>query len=895
MKNKTNKTYLALLSLTSFLTIVSLSVGAGKSALNTTVNKAAGASLACGVRYLLGQFVTTNTWTFAVDPWLFPVTDRVVTGYVTNRYRVEMKEVDVYKWDYRTIYFEEYEVIKKVKGESVDDKLKLVRVKKRRKIASPADARSPRYVIKSSEKILGTQRKTGKTRTTRVSIPDPSGPLTRRRPIHKRQITDGDGWSTGFLGQNAMVLLALRKSGVSDDNAKLKKLADSLAQAVDGYSPPDGTWDLAWLVAAFSNMHNDNDYKRVREMLINKLLDSQIKKGPARGMWGALCINGEMLGTALVRHHAVVNIFNKKKQRLNPKKQERKIEKLEEDMEGAIEDIGFICKRIAQQGLRFHYVKKLYDLPPFGDRAVRIEGLPYYFYSQDLADIESTSIALYAIREAAENGYLPAKTLRPRRVGGGSRMSWPRPETSSAILARAANAIVALQNKNGTWDEVNIHQPNDYFAKVGMPPLGKDELWVVPASVSLLATAQAYSGLLNAGRSVGLSKLLGRYRAKVIDGDKAWKGVAMTYLRNESALKRPQFFAHCMPYDFFFYLSSIHRRFGGATEQDRDVWEKLAFDLMSDQAAAGAWGGSPMAFKSTSVWRGMEFFAKKEHDEKQKKLSENKRAPFNLAAFWSEWRSKGRTPRNLPFTTTIASTCYSMLFLADGAFPPIGLLTSAQVEAKPSVAMTNAMKLLLKRDGMSLTHLLIGSKHSNLPGGLPLIFADGRLLLADSALATAMKAYLKTSGVLMVDVGARTNLQALEAKLKSFVPGGKIAGLPADAKFLEDFKGPLPTMKCLIKSDGTVCGLLVTSASAHSDVVYRLARQAIHAKYGIRYFLSGGRNSYSHLSSLLSQVERKAASSVKLPSGDPAGRAGSTSSGGGFAAPPRALAEDEVW
>ena len=376
-------------------------------------------------------------------------------------------------------------------------------------------------------------------------VPDANGTIVQTTTQNINPIYDDapDIWTEGLVGQNAMVLLALLKSGVPEDNHVVSQMVKSLNDYVCNYGSPDTTWDLAWLATAFANIHS-NVYKRTGEILISKVLDGQITEGSARGLWGPVCINTTLLSAMIAHEQNLVNELANMKDLLTKSPNSKTYIRNVEEAETRLNWFKAIYKDFTQQGLRFLEVTQNYTIAPIAYRHATVPGLPFYFYNQMLADMESTSLALYAIREAAENGCLPNETIRPMispirtpspilKTSELKRPELPKsakssvssmgigissetrqlipPENTSVILARAAAAISSRQKADGIWDEVNIHQANKSFEALGLSPVKEDALCRLDSSKSLLSTAQAYAALLDAGRSAGLDKMRHRY------------------------------------------------------------------------------------------------------------------------------------------------------------------------------------------------------------------------------------------------------------------------------------------------------------------------------------------------------------------------------------------------
>ncbi|MCK5850934.1 MAG: hypothetical protein KAH23_08465 [Kiritimatiellae bacterium] len=490
------------------------------------------ASLACAREYLLGK-IETNYLHYAAPPY----TTRKIVGWKTNdtysvRYSVKTVDVPVYKKIYET-----YSTVGVGKSHSATAR-KMGKQKKRRVVG---------------RKKVGTRKQKRYTR-------DPKGSVTKQRAMRSGPIYSKgtEQWRHYLPGENALVMLALLKVGVREDDRRLVPLIDALNKYIMDFGIPDQTWNVAWMAAAFANLRGDR-YEKTREQLINRILEGQIADGPSRGMWGPLCINLKLL-PALVAHESALGESIKKIEASLKKgsKSESRLEELER-LKTAVKDFEDVYKPVTQQGLRFDKVESYFLLKedPWDEQKRTTPGLPYYFYNQTMADIESTAVALSAIREIAANGYLPKETTVPDlsfgKKGRRGRNSAIRPQNVSGILARATSAIANLQKTTGRWDQGNMHQPCKAFEALGLPPLAKDErVPPLKSQETPMSTAFGYSCLVNAGEAVGIEKLLGRFGRNLFAGRKVWVEDAVTYLDGKAAW--PKVLGRILaPYDIYGY------------------------------------------------------------------------------------------------------------------------------------------------------------------------------------------------------------------------------------------------------------------------------------------------------------------------------------------------------
>ena len=599
------------------------------------------AALACGVNFLLRR-AETNDAGFVMEP----ARKRAV---VEQRYSVKTIQEPVYEYTY-----ENYETFEYVKGASATDGGKLQKVVRSR----------------------ATGRRQVGTHQVERTVGDTNGTIVTTNVYDTI-------WQSGFLGQNAAALYALRTCGVPETNEGVARLSRTLDNSVTAYGLPDATWDLAWLTAALCRM-SAKDFKNNRDRIINRLLEGQITEGPARGLWGPVCINGELVGAVVAYEQTLNDELAKRRQRLAQAPDSRLIRRRVEEVEFALTRFENVYHDIAQQALRFDAVMAPLAIVPYlssrgCEYPVIARGLPFYIYNQTLADLETTALALFALREAAEHGCLPEKTARPEVSAGQPILP---PQETVAILARAAAAIVSLQKADGTWDEANLNPASAaYKGLATKSPLMKvEKAQELESRRTLLSVAQGFSALQDAGYAVGMSKLVGKYWKNLCLGQEARRSAAAAYLDNQTNAMPVGGLAP--PYELFAKLSGVDRLCGTNEADRRDLWDRLAYRLVMLQQPDGTWGQGAVLLQPSSVWAKQDALYREMHAESQKNTPENKRKPYNPA----DYQSKHRWWSYDGVYVAPLCTVYSLLFLADGlretaAGPATNLLLAATTNA----------------------------------------------------------------------------------------------------------------------------------------------------------------------------------------------------------------------
>lgn len=730
--------------------------------------EAARGSVAIAVDQFL-KLAETNYMGWAIPPQ----TTRRIIRYEERipyevRYREELVQIPVFK----DIY-EEYETFAATGGSSTQAR-ELGRVTRRRRVG---------------RERIGT-------REEKRLVRDPDGPITRTHYRHGKPVyEDGqDFYQAGVLGANAMIYTALRKSGVPQDHPVLNNMLSELKYHIKNHALSDYTWDVAWLTAAFSN-NDEERYDELRQWLIAKLVDGQIVEGPGRGFWGPVCIDTTMLPMMLSYEQRLNEERRAAQESLQERRDDDRRQRRFDEAEFALERYVLGYRFITQQGLRFNDCTSRYNATarPGIVVPVSVAGLPYFYFNQALADMDSTFYALIGIREAYENGYLPAET---KRVMTTDNRPVAPPENPVAVLARMAAALTSRQHPNGQWDECNTHQPITSFLPLGLPRLLPDELFELRSPVTHLSTAQGYASLINAGHVVGLNRLLGRYGREAQLAMQAQHDAARSFLAGQTAGRSFN------PYDFLLALRGIHRHMGGDEEAHRDLWIRLAFKLVFDQNPDGTWG-NPREQGDVFPPSVLEFRmlrAERQHNERERLRNPGEETPFDR----EQWMQRHRWHRRDYMPSAQIRTAMATLFLSDGVRGPIaGFATRPNAQRVLPPVMAKALELLQTRDKVDVTHIMIDE--NTIPQdifGLPVIFVTSDTDFNNKELMNTIREYCDNGGTVVAEMASQAQAQTLRTQLQAFVEGGHTITVPEDAPVFANFMGPIPRLEAIANSSG---------------------------------------------------------------------------------------------
>ncbi|MCG3147099.1 MAG: hypothetical protein PCFJNLEI_00536 [Verrucomicrobiae bacterium] len=438
---------------------------------------------------------------------------------------------------------------------------------------------------------------------TRI-VDDPNGPLVRdvQVPVYERDA--GRRWRYGGLGNNGLAILALRRCGVRGDDPLVVTPAQNLANIVNLYGLPDHLHDLAGLVAGFAVLPGE-EYKKLTEMCASKLMDAQIVSGPATGLWGPVAVSTPMVSAYLKtmmrlgddRKALQLSLQAEQQKKTSSGKPTGKVKSLEEDirrLDTQLQELQSDANRVTQ--LAFKMFDALGQAKHLGlillrhqEQSLGIEALPYVIQNQISADLDSTALAIFALRIAFENGRLPAKTWRPdppKPAGPGVPslvVNFPAPRTSADVLALATKAIAAARKADGLWPEVNIHQPvSDFVWLKSIPQIKPEAFPKLRQPVTLASTVAGAASLANIAMMQS-----GKPRPSALEHpvcQPLLKDMLQgKVLANTNDVVRT-------PFDVLLQSTALCTARGKSLRSDFTTWNEIAGWLADKQNPSGSWG-----------------------------------------------------------------------------------------------------------------------------------------------------------------------------------------------------------------------------------------------------------------------------------------------------------------
>ena len=700
---------------------------------------------------------------------------------ITRRYREEQVEIPVYTYEYETVEV----LVKKRSGQSTDT-VETFQKEKRRKVVG--------------------REQTGTRMVTR-KVHDPEGPIKvdHRRPVYGPG--GPDQWTMNDLGSNALVLFALRRCGLSEDDPLVYRLANNLSNFLLYYGLPDETWDLAWITAAFTTLEGES-YKRWNEKLASKLLDGQIHDGEARGLWGPVSINIPLMtewvpklqdaGTRLVAARAAA------------KGGAEAAVKKEGEVQLEYDRAQEVLRSIAISAMAGPGVESRVTLTSSIGESVIMPGLPHYIYNQTSADLESTALVLFVFQELKKQNALPEKVWRPKDADQSK-------EAPKAILARTAYALAKHQKSKGGWDQINLHQAVKHAGGKhpfpGVP--SKGAFPDLPSRTSLLTYAQGFHGLANIGDIVGLGVLKRRYRSNLTRGLAAYRAAATKMVETFDEEKLVG--GVLSPYECAFHMQEVANSFGLGKERP-DLKAQIAYGLLQRRMKDGSWRHAyPYPYNEaypSSLSSRIETLSPAAPERTPVYEAPHVGPLYQRLRAIEKKKARGRIEYD-----TVVPTAYSMLFLSEEVRPPVVGQMMWSESTNPSGMLSLILKVMQQNHGAvfqrrHVSRPITMDVIANLPGVF--IRGTGNFDPSDSEKA-ALSAYLKSGGLLVMELPADgqglTFFNQARKGLPELLPGSKFEEIGQNTDFLGEMAGK-GSVQALVNSKGQLSVVMLPVASS---------------------------------------------------------------------------------
>jgi len=308
------------------------------------------------------------------------------------------------------------------------------------------------------------------------------------------------------------------------------------------------------------------------------------------------------------------------------------------------------------------------------------------------------------------------------------------------------------------------------------------------------------------------------------------------------------------PYDLYFSMLGIHRSVDPLVEDRRDLWMRFAHEIVELQDDTGVWEKKPVRGwplpdirrHPSSLWAWQAPKAKAAFEERMRKAGKANTVAYDPKRHWPAYglmAKKGHHYSQYEASNReVVATSLAMLFLADGVYPPIGGYVDLTGKGAPPALLRAAFSALKSRDSLDPTVLRLSADNIRTSvSSVPVVFLAGTSALDDNTVASALRRYLQTEGVLVVECSTAGGLAAAQRKLEAELPGSSVQSVPATADFLSGYRGTRPPLKALYAADKRMVALFVPATTTYTQVVYLLMKHAageecLDPRYPTLYF-----------------------------------------------------------
>lgn len=412
--------------------------------------------------YLQKHYITAQVESFkylgseyeSFLPWPLPRKKHdQVYSFVTKvvRYNLVRKKVPHYRYRYK--YVTKYIYVRE--GGSSGSRNDSDYGDKRR-------SRSGKLVRKRVRtKVLVSVKQTG-FRTQRVKVLHPEGKYKEEIQIRNYKSIGMAALPNGWYSVNARALFTMVQAGVSGDDPQFKLTIQSINNLLYAYGIPDHTTDIAWLSSLYVNLPQDDPaIKYWTERLVSRLISGAAQMGEFKGLWGPLCINPRYINAIARSDEKMYKKYILPLEReIVMETRDRPKKRLQEkffEINKAYEEWQQIYLTWAMSGSAVNRARFKNIIPAVSkgqknntfDYSLEVPGLTQDAYHFQFTDLESTTIALFALHEAKVNNLLPAFTLAPVDV---KKRKLGKPIDTAQQLEQCYATLRSLRLKTGGWN-----------------------------------------------------------------------------------------------------------------------------------------------------------------------------------------------------------------------------------------------------------------------------------------------------------------------------------------------------------------------------------------------------------------------------------------------------------
>lgn len=391
---------------------------------------------------------------------------------------------------------------------------------KTQEVIVPVKQGSITVMKKVTRKVLVRREQIGEKKVERLQR-DPEGDIEK---THTRvKITRGPGGpdieTMNWTGRNAMALYALLEAGVDPNKVPaLDEMATSLNGQLHQHGLPDDTFDLAWATAALSRYPGGRYHSTVQD-LTGRLIAGQCEENEGRGLWGPVCVNSRQLKAVILEFERVQAAADKLKREGKLAKKGEEPGKLQLELQTAQEQVAWVFSLISRNGPWFSLATRRWTIQGAGEDVPGrvVAGWPYNAYQSTMVDLQSTALALFALRVAHEHNALP-ESFDFQKLRGVTDKPLARPMQTRSQLTQTLQTLSRMHDPRKGWDEGIVWQTNTTFARLndtykGQPvPIPK----VLDSRATPICNAHAASALADLSILLG-EQATARYQALAED------------------------------------------------------------------------------------------------------------------------------------------------------------------------------------------------------------------------------------------------------------------------------------------------------------------------------------------------------------------------------------------